>query len=176
MIHRSGRCERHSSSTLIGRGRTHPRWLGFSLVCFFFQAEDGIRDDLVTGVQTCALPITPNKRRFFGVGKHAYMCTVTTTPLTGTQTPRAVLAQVAAAPLIGPWFIVLMLILLALLVAIIFKPRVDYFGTDPQLTARDPAAIQIQAGQTVTLYWRTWAPLGHLQIQSSIHQDTEAGP
>src|SRR5258708_18297141 len=26
---------------------------------FFFQAEDGIRDDLVTGVQTCALPILP---------------------------------------------------------------------------------------------------------------------
>ena len=24
---------------------------------FFFLAEDGIRDDLVTGVQTCALPI-----------------------------------------------------------------------------------------------------------------------
>src|SRR5438552_16880467 len=24
---------------------------------FFFQATDGIRDDLVTGVQTCALPI-----------------------------------------------------------------------------------------------------------------------
>src|SRR5207244_10003592 len=24
----------------------------------FFQAEDGIRDDLVTGVQTCALPIS----------------------------------------------------------------------------------------------------------------------
>ena len=24
---------------------------------FFFQAEDGIRDQLVTGVQTCALPI-----------------------------------------------------------------------------------------------------------------------
>src|SRR5438552_7080234 len=27
------------------------------IVYFFFQAEDGIRDDLVTGVQTCALPI-----------------------------------------------------------------------------------------------------------------------
>ena len=27
---------------------------------FFFQAEDGIRDDLVTGVQTCALPISGN--------------------------------------------------------------------------------------------------------------------
>src|SRR5947208_6473595 len=30
----------------------------FELVDFFFQAEDGIRDDLVTGVQTCALPIS----------------------------------------------------------------------------------------------------------------------
>src|SRR5207245_6059618 len=26
-------------------------------ICFFFQAEDGIRDATVTGVQTCALPI-----------------------------------------------------------------------------------------------------------------------
>src|SRR5438552_13863655 len=29
----------------------------FFWLFFFFQAEDGIRDDLVTGVQTCALPI-----------------------------------------------------------------------------------------------------------------------
>src|SRR2546430_4314168 len=28
-------------------------------VFFFFQAEDGIRDLTVTGVQTCALPISP---------------------------------------------------------------------------------------------------------------------
>src|SRR2546425_9567768 len=35
---------------------------------FFFQAEDGIRDKLVTGVQTCALPISlsqTNDRRLF---------------------------------------------------------------------------------------------------------------
>src|SRR5687767_2412147 len=30
----------------------------FIFVFFFFQAEDGIRDKLVTGVQTCALPIS----------------------------------------------------------------------------------------------------------------------
>src|SRR5207248_8544146 len=29
----------------------------YVLFCFFFQAEDGIRDRTVTGVQTCALPI-----------------------------------------------------------------------------------------------------------------------
>src|SRR2546425_3684733 len=31
---------------------------GNSILFFFFQAEDGIRDKLVTGVQTCALPIS----------------------------------------------------------------------------------------------------------------------
>src|SRR5690606_40878929 len=33
-----------------------------SLFFFFFQAEDGIRDFHVTGVQTCALPISANLR------------------------------------------------------------------------------------------------------------------
>src|SRR5205809_3235069 len=31
---------------------------------FFFQAEDGIRDVAVTGVQTCALPILRRRARF----------------------------------------------------------------------------------------------------------------
>src|SRR2546430_11121689 len=31
-------------------------------MCFFFQAEDGIRDLTVTGVQTCALPIFSGRR------------------------------------------------------------------------------------------------------------------
>src|SRR5258708_18275028 len=37
-------------------GDARPSLLGRAKA-FFFQAEDGIRDDLVTGVQTCALPI-----------------------------------------------------------------------------------------------------------------------
>src|SRR5215208_5635184 len=48
------------SSTYLLRSRsTHPRHPanGRSLG-FFFQAEDGIRDGHVTGVQTCALPIS----------------------------------------------------------------------------------------------------------------------
>src|SRR2546427_11886664 len=32
-------------------------WLSYIILIFFFQAEDGIRDLTVTGVQTCALPI-----------------------------------------------------------------------------------------------------------------------
>ena len=37
---------------ILGEGRVLICYL-----CFFFQAEDGIRDWSVTGVQTCALPI-----------------------------------------------------------------------------------------------------------------------
>src|SRR2546425_12124923 len=47
--------------------------MAFAGLFFFFQAEDGIRDKLVTGVQTCALPISemnlPTKEqvRYHGV-------------------------------------------------------------------------------------------------------------
>src|SRR2546421_6648061 len=36
--------------------------LAESCLLFFFQAEDGIRDLIVTGVQTCALPISSRRR------------------------------------------------------------------------------------------------------------------
>src|SRR2546430_8618621 len=38
---------------------------------FFFQAEDGIRDLTVTGVQTCALPICGRGRRVLSVARNA---------------------------------------------------------------------------------------------------------
>src|SRR5688572_32475518 len=49
----------------------------FILFCFFFffQAEDGIRDLTVTGVQTCALPISgsASKARLNGRGaRHSH--------------------------------------------------------------------------------------------------------
>src|SRR5205809_2293435 len=39
---------------------------GVFYCCFLFQAEDGIRDVAVTGVQTCALPISLSSRSFPG--------------------------------------------------------------------------------------------------------------
>src|SRR5699024_12132645 len=38
--------------------------ISMSLLFFFFQAEDGIRDRNVTGVQTCALPILSSSTSF----------------------------------------------------------------------------------------------------------------
>src|SRR2546430_4072079 len=48
----------HAPSALRSR-RAYDRALRYELLgsVFFFQAEDGIRDLTVTGVQTCALPI-----------------------------------------------------------------------------------------------------------------------
>src|SRR2546430_1062847 len=43
-----------------------PRPPETELCCFFFQAEDGIRDLTVTGVQTCALPISGSQRPGIG--------------------------------------------------------------------------------------------------------------
>src|SRR3989441_2178261 len=40
------------------------------LFFFFFQAEDGIRDKLVTGVQTCALPISAFAAAAVGIDGH----------------------------------------------------------------------------------------------------------
>src|SRR5205085_6974038 len=40
-------------------------WILPFVFFFFFQAEDGIRDLTVTGVQTCALPIFGNEPQMF---------------------------------------------------------------------------------------------------------------
>src|SRR5256884_2625505 len=41
---------------------------------FFFQAEDGIRDVAVTGVQTCALPISLPKERHHQIRRCRFCC------------------------------------------------------------------------------------------------------
>src|SRR3712207_6939749 len=45
---------------------------GMEALGVFFQAEDGIRDIGVTGVQTCALPISPKGQRPIALGHHRY--------------------------------------------------------------------------------------------------------
>src|SRR2546427_8437816 len=46
-----------TESTSCEEAGTSPTGMRMFLAFFFFQAEDGIRDLTVTGVQTCALPI-----------------------------------------------------------------------------------------------------------------------
>src|SRR2546430_12930292 len=62
------------------------------VVLFFFQAEDGIRDLTVTGVQTCALPISSVADRKGTAGASAY---------SATKAALRSLARTAAAELAG---------------------------------------------------------------------------
>src|SRR5256884_4947486 len=54
--------------------RSPPLALSAPCLCsfFFLQAEDGIRDVAVTGVQTCALPISNYVMLLLGQPMHAY--------------------------------------------------------------------------------------------------------
>src|SRR5260370_12652660 len=50
------------ASREIGMGARLKRTASLQTLHFFYQAEDGIRDSSVTGVQTCALPISTATR------------------------------------------------------------------------------------------------------------------
>src|SRR3989449_6672327 len=72
------------------------------IVFFFFQAEDGIRDVAVTGVQTCALPISRagGRRRASPFrGRAPYPAFPRTRPRTGRRAPiRSEFARAGPAP------------------------------------------------------------------------------
>src|SRR2546430_11879391 len=51
--------------------------VSYRFLFFFFQAEDGIRDLTVTGVQTCALPISrPIREHHPAARRHVQICLV----------------------------------------------------------------------------------------------------
>src|SRR2546430_12304338 len=53
--------------TLVNRSAQFGDDSAESRIFFFFQAEDGIRDLTVTGVQTCALPILSRAGQSWGI-------------------------------------------------------------------------------------------------------------
>ncbi len=100
--------------------------------------------------ETLSIPmsITPHSRRLVGLRSRTHNFTVTTTLLEGQQTPRSQLGELRSAPLIGPWSILLMTLLVLSLIWFFFDPRVDLIA--------HPAAVP--AGQQITLGWNTWPP------------------
>src|SRR5256886_10947928 len=72
--------------------------LKISVLFFFFQAEDGIRDLTVTGVQTCALPIWPGKVFLKIISKMFVDLGLTTTRLHEFSSERSRIVSEAAGP------------------------------------------------------------------------------
>src|SRR5687767_13265617 len=71
----------------------------FYFFFFFFQAEDGIRDKLVTGVQTCALPICSTRygKYLYAVGGRPQAAYETAVPVTWVQFSMYVISGLMAA-------------------------------------------------------------------------------
>src|SRR5207248_7168604 len=74
----------------------------YLLFCFFFfQAEDGIRDRTVTGVQTCALPISQPREEPVAAGGHRIAAVVLAA---GRSTrmggPNKLVAEIGGKPLV----------------------------------------------------------------------------
>src|SRR5205823_496943 len=102
----------------------------------FFQAEDGIRDKLVTGVQTCALPIwTPNEVRGLGALAQSPYVLVTRNPALHTIRDFANADRIAVPELkiSGP------ALMLQLAAAQEWGPE-HYNKLDPLMLARPDAA------------------------------------
>jgi hypothetical protein len=104
--------------------------------------------------QPVSIFVTPTKRRLFGFRKHGYSLTVTSIPLSGLITPRSVLGQLQAAPLLGPWILLLLMALMAAIAIWLFHPYIDAFRANTD---------SILGGQNVTLNWGT-SPFVRLKL------------
>jgi hypothetical protein len=105
----------------------------------------------LTSDTTAILPvfISARKRRLVGLRSRDIQFTLTTTPLEGTQPPRAVMGRLIARPLVGPWLLLLILAALFALAVFGFWPRMN-------LTVNP---TDISAGQPVELKWTSWPPI-----------------
>ena len=97
--------------------------------------------------ETVTVPtyITPTKRPLFGVRRRIHPYTATVTMQESDQAPRSLLGQLKSKPLIGPFLLALIVLSLAILTVLIFKPNVQTFlangKTDTTITAGDEVAI-----------------------------------
>jgi len=99
--------------------------------------------------------VTPNRRMLIGLRKAMYSLTVTTQPLDGQQAARSVLGQLYNAPLIGPWLILLLAVLLGLLIVVIFRPWIATF---------EVSRLAINEGESSTLSWRV-SPFAEVRLE-----------
>ena len=83
--------------------------------------------------QTLTIPIsaTPRNHRFIGVGPHVHSMTLTTTMLAPQPATRSVLAQLRNRPVVGPWLIFALGILLAAILIVALQPKIDQFAFAP---------------------------------------------
>ncbi|MGD8625815.1 MAG: FHA domain-containing protein, partial [Anaerolineae bacterium] len=92
---------------------------------------------------TVPVQITPLRRRLIALRARRYAFTITTSMTNAAHAPRSIMGQLKARALIGPWLMLLALLLLAGLAIFFFMPNAE-----PALTIDDSSP---QHGEAVTL-------------------------
>lgn len=116
---------------------------------------------------TVPMFVTPTKRPLFGVRRRTHPYTATVTMLESDQAPRSLFGQLKSKPLIGPFLLALIVLSLAVLTVLLFKPNVQTF------LANGAADTTITAGDEVAIAWKVSAFSTHVGIQP---EDTRNPP
>ncbi|MBN2393285.1 MAG: FHA domain-containing protein [Anaerolineae bacterium] len=103
--------------------------------------------------ETVAVPIyvTPTKRPFFGMRRRIHPYTATITMQEAEQATRSLLGQLRSKPLLGPLSLIFILLSLAILTVLIFKPNAQ------SLMANGLSETTITSGEEVVISWKTSA-------------------
>ncbi len=96
------------------------------------------------------IAITPRSRRLIGVRKRRYSYTITSTLSEGQLAPRSMLGELSHKAFVGPWVLLLMVFLLAILILILIRPRLYNFmltdgGRVARISNETPVAIRWNA-------------------------------
>lgn len=116
--------------------------------------------------ETFVIPIrvTPLRRPFVALRKRRHTFNINVSMLVEEQMPRTLLGALKVRPLIGPWLLLLLALLLGGLIVLLFRPRLRAFSVDEtEIDAGDPVTftyatsrftnrwIDTSAGQRITL-------------------------
>lgn len=116
--------------------------------------------------ETFVIPVrvTPLRRAFVALRKRRHSFNVNVSMLAEEQMPRTLLGAIKVRPVIGPWMLALLVLLLAGLIVLFFRPRLRAFAADQtEINAGDPVTfnyatsrftnrwIETDAGERITL-------------------------
>lgn len=109
--------------------------------------------------------VAPHRRPLVAAGPDRYMYSVTATPAGNVTVPLSAMGQVNSKPLIGPFWLTVIVLLLIVIAALIYRPTVQDFTVTNNM---------IESGESTTLQWQgSW--FANVSIEPEIGEVDRVG-
>lgn len=109
--------------------------------------------------------VAPYRRPLVAAGPDRFMYSVTATPAGNVTVPLSAMGQVNSKPLIGPFWLTVIVLLLLVIAALIYRPTVQDFTVTNNM---------IESGESTTLQWRgSW--FANITIEPEIGEVDRVG-